>query len=146
MCIVEKKLWYKCERVIIISLLLGFICFFTENIILAADTFPWPVDVSINTNSGYLYSSSHTGEDFPCAIGTPVYAVCDGTVSYYYCTKDGKTLSSYGNLAILSSGSYQFYYAHLSSFAFNVGTPLGNNKTYPSSGGTKYLIMWKYSS
>ena len=106
-----------------------------------ADTFPWPVDTSINTNSGYPYSSSHTGEDFPCSTGTPVYAVADGSVSYYYCTKNGSTLSSYGNLAILSSGSYQFYYAHLSSFEFGVDTPLGNAKTYPSSGGSKHLIQ-----
>lgn len=117
------------KSLIVVCLLLSLIpmCGLAEKI------FPWPVPTSVDINTGNPYGGQHTGVDLTCAVGTPIYAVGDGTISYYYVIDNtGNALSSYGNVAILSTNGYQIYYAHMSSFAFGLSTPMGNNKTYPS--------------
>lgn len=57
----------------------------------------------------------HNGIDYACAIGTPVYAVADGTVQN---AKDG---GSYGNYIDIWHGDAGSLYAHLKSFVVKVG-------------------------
>jgi len=54
----------------------------------------------------------HTGIDIGCPVGTPVYAMADGTVARM------TSIGEYGNLLILGHGDgLETYYTHLSSFA-----------------------------
>jgi murein DD-endopeptidase MepM/ murein hydrolase activator NlpD len=58
----------------------------------------------------------HQGWDFFAPVGTPVYAVADGVVSF------ADARSDYGNIAIVqhSDGNYTAY-AHLSAFSVRAG-------------------------
>ena len=87
------------KSLIVVCLLLSLIpmCGLAEKI------FPWPVPTSVDINTGNPYGGQHTGVDLTCAVGTPIYAVGDGTISYYYVIDNtGNALSSYGNVAILT--------------------------------------------
>lgn len=106
----------------------------------AAETYYWPVDTSIDYNHNYLYdatagNSIHGGVDFPCGIGTPVYASAAGTVSIVnngctgshngqkyapVCTKTGCP-GSFGNYIYVSNSEGRTLYAHLSGFAVSSG-------------------------
>jgi murein DD-endopeptidase MepM/ murein hydrolase activator NlpD len=64
-----------------------------------------------------LWSSSHTGQDFACAYGTPVHAVGDGKI--IFAAYDG----SYGNkIAIEHPDGTVTWYAHMDSFVRTSGT------------------------
>lgn len=105
----------------------------------AEKIYPWPIATNYSITRGF--SSGHSGVDMACPEGVPIYAPCDGTLSYYYCSNDGgKTLTSYGNLAEIDNGTYVIKFCHLSSFAYNVSTPLGNAQT-GIKGGDSYLIQ-----
>ena len=63
-----------------------------------------------------LWSSSHTGQDFACAYGTPVRAVGDGRI--IFAAYDG----SYGNkIAIEHPDGTVTWYAHMDSFVRTSG-------------------------
>lgn len=65
--------------------------------------------------SGPMWATVHTGQDFSTATGTPVYAVTGGTVQTSY-------HDSYGNLVQLKlADGTVFYYAHLSAFSVRDG-------------------------
>jgi len=65
--------------------------------------------------SGAMWVTAHTGQDFSAATGTPVYAVTSGTVRASY-------HDSYGNLVQLNlADGTVFYYAHLSAFSIRDG-------------------------
>ena len=78
------------------------------------------------------------------AIGTPVYAIADGTVQYrqsYRTDSSGKYLSSYGNSIKLTSsdGKTTAIYAHLNSFN-GVSLVIPSTRTKVESGGTVMVI------
>jgi murein DD-endopeptidase MepM/ murein hydrolase activator NlpD len=64
-----------------------------------------------------LWSSSHTGQDFACAYGTPVHAVGDGRI--IFASYEG----AYGNKIVIEhpDGTVTWY-AHLDSFVRTSGT------------------------
>ena len=64
-----------------------------------------------------LWSSSHTGQDFACAYGTPIHAVGDGRI--IFAAYDG----AYGNkIAIEHEDGTVTWYAHMDSFVRTSGT------------------------
>ena len=64
-----------------------------------------------------LWSSSHTGQDFACAYGTPVRSVGDGRI--IFAAYDG----AYGNkIAVEHPDGTVSWYAHLDSFVRTSGT------------------------
>lgn len=63
-----------------------------------------------------LWSSSHTGQDFACAYGTPVHAVGDGKI--IFAAYDG----AYGNkIVIQHADGTVTWYAHMSAFVRTSG-------------------------
>jgi len=64
-----------------------------------------------------LWSSSHTGQDFACAYGTPIHAVGDGRI--IFAAYDG----AYGNkIAVEHEDGTVTWYAHMDSFVRTSGT------------------------
>ena len=64
-----------------------------------------------------LWSSSHTGQDFACAYGTPIHAVGDGRI--IFAAYDG----AYGNkIAVEHADGTVTWYAHMDSFVRTSGT------------------------
>ena len=64
-----------------------------------------------------LWSSSHTGQDFACAYGTPVHAVGDGRI--IFAAYDG----AYGNKIVIEhEDGTVTWYAHMDSFVRTSGT------------------------
>jgi len=105
----------------------------------AATIYAWPVDPSIAVNQEFTSSdpnNGHSGLDIACGEGTPIYSPVNGTLQYYYVVKNGQ-ISSYGNEAEITTGNHVLRFAHLSSFAFGVDTPMGNAKTGISGGDKK---------
>lgn len=47
----------------------------------SAASYSWPVSTNYPISSSFMQWSGHTGCDFACPIGTPVYAVASGTVT-----------------------------------------------------------------
>jgi murein DD-endopeptidase MepM/ murein hydrolase activator NlpD len=65
----------------------------------------------------YKTLKMHTGVDFVCAIGTPVYATGDGIVMYVE-----KGVQGYGEMVVINHGyGYKTLYAHLSRKAVRPG-------------------------
>lgn len=63
----------------------------------------FPLD-NLDTREVRGFSSGHAGIDFSCTVGTPIYASCDGSVTFYQCyrTYSGtRYLTSYGNCVYL---------------------------------------------
>lgn len=113
-----------------------------------AASYTWPVPTSIGDNKGYPYNGTnfkknHTGTDFPCSIGTNVYAAAAGTVtivdrgclgshrtgspmcskgsSCRAVTETGSAQGSYGNYMIIDHGNnIKTYYCHLKTGSFEV--------------------------
>jgi murein DD-endopeptidase MepM/ murein hydrolase activator NlpD len=64
-----------------------------------------------------LWSSSHTGQDFACAYGTPIHAVGDGRI--IFASYDG----AYGNKIVIEhEDGTVTWYAHMDSFVRTSGT------------------------
>lgn len=91
--------------------------------------FIWPLALHVIT-AGWTYNdgSAHNAIDLRAAVGTPVYAVEDGTVDQVQ-TWDGHTrtgMQSYGNMvrlrhAAYKGGSLRTRYAHLSKILVSSG-------------------------
>ena len=82
--------------------------------------------------SGSLWSGgTHTGQDYPCPIGTPVYASLDGIVIN---TNPG---SDYGKTVEIDHGNgYQTLYGHLSEVVVSVGAAVTKGQLIAKSGDT----------
>lgn len=82
--------------------------------------------------TGNLWSSgSHTGQDYPCPVGTPVYASLAGTVIN---TSPG---SDYGKTVEIDHGNgYQTLYGHLSEVLVSVGATVTQGQLIARSGET----------
>ncbi|OYO16941.1 hypothetical protein BI335_09285 [Enemella evansiae] len=65
---------------------------------------------------GSMWSSTHTGEDFPAPMGTPIFAVMDGVVA------PQMSLGWNGNAVVLShAGGISTHYAHMSAILVQPG-------------------------
>ncbi len=97
----------------------------------------FPLKGSITTSSSVKTNGQYC--DYKAAAGTPIYAPCDGTVTFYqsYATSY-KKLASYGNYFMFTSnnGQYKVKGAHLKSFK-DVKLKYTNSMTYPCS-ASKY--------
>ena len=70
----------------------------------------------ITSRYGWRRSGFHTGCDYACPMGSPIYAAEDGVVTC------AEWKGNYGYLVkILHAGGFETYYAHCSRFACNVG-------------------------
>lgn len=76
-------------------------------------------------------SSSHTGLDIACSMGTPIGAASSGTVIY------AAPKGSYGNLIILDHGNgVQTYYAHCTAIYVSAGQYVNAGTTIGTVGST----------
>lgn len=82
--------------------------------------------------SGSLWSGgTHTGQDYPCPVGTPVYASLDGIIIN---TNPG---SDYGKTVEIDHGNgYQTLYGHLSEVVVSVGAAVTKGQLIAKSGDT----------
>jgi murein DD-endopeptidase MepM/ murein hydrolase activator NlpD len=82
--------------------------------------------------SGNLWSGgTHTGQDYPCPVGTPVHASLDGIVIN---TNPG---SDYGKTVEIDHGNgYQTLYGHLSEVLVSVGSVVSRGQLIAKSGDT----------
>lgn len=107
--------------------------------------FSWPLQSHVIT-AGWLYNdgSLHRALDFRAAVGTPVYAAEDGTVSTAY-TWNGKRTqgdtNSYGNMIKLRHSAYKYgtletLYAHLSKIVVHQGESVKEGQIIGYSGDT----------
>lgn len=80
--------------------------------------------------SGNLWSGgTHTGQDYPCPVGTPVYASLDGIVVN---TNPG---ADYGKTVEIDHGNgYQTLYGHLSEVLVSVGAAVTKGQLIAKSG------------
>lgn len=105
------------------GLLLGFICiFFSFCFKNNTSSLSFPIHNNYSFSSSYGYRNLgkyhfHNGVDIPKAVGTPVYALSSGTISYIGFS------SSYGNNVIVSYyNGYKSLYGHMSgNYPFNIG-------------------------
>lgn len=80
------------------------------------------------------YTPTHMAIDYAAAIGTPVRAVGDGTVTYA-----GWNSHGYGNfLSIRHNGTYTTNYAHLNGFAVKYGQKVKQGNVVAYVGSTGY--------
>ncbi|MDR1409541.1 MAG: leucine-rich repeat protein [Oscillospiraceae bacterium] len=107
---------------------------------------PWNFAKPITTK-GAVFSPATKDNGWPgqhdiaAATNTPIYAIADGTISYYQYYKliDGKNqLTSYGNLAVFRSadGRVESIMAHLNKFAKASNTPVLVTKAQPGISNT----------
>lgn len=74
--------------------------------------------------------TTHTGDDFPVAQGTPIYSTMGGQV--IWASNNGP----WGNLAAVENGNIVTYFAHLSGFSVNVGDVVTRGQELGLSGTT----------
>lgn len=106
--------------------------------------FIWPLVMHVIT-AGWTYNdgSAHNAIDLRAAVGTPIYAVEDGTVDQLQ-TWDGHTrtgMQSYGNMvrlrhAAYKGGSLRTRYAHLSKILVSSGQAVKAGDLIGYSGDT----------
>lgn len=78
------------------------------------------------------YNPNHTGIDYGCPTGTPIYASADGTV-FYTGWKDG----GYGNCVFIKHpDGFVTIYEHLSKVSVTVGQTVKQGQTIGYSGST----------
>lgn len=80
---------------------------------------------------GAMWSTTHTGEDFPAPLGTPVYAVMDGVVA------PPMPLGWNGNAVVVGhAGGIHTHYAHLSAILVQPGQQVRAGDTIGLVGST----------
>lgn len=85
----------------------------------------------ISSRYGARGSGSHTGLDICTTLGTPIYPVADGIVSY------AGYNGSYGNLVIIDHGEgIETYYAHCNEIYANIGDNVTINDIISAVGST----------
>lgn len=107
--------------------------------------FAWPLQSHVIT-AGWLYNdgSLHRALDFRAAVGTPVYAAEDGTVSTAHHWTGKRTqgdTNSYGNMIKLRHDTYKYgnletLYAHLSKIVVHQGEHVKEGQIIGYSGDT----------
>ena len=109
--------------------------------------FAWPLEKIIITqkfgvtaSSGRLYKSgSHNGVDFGAAIGTPVYAMADGTVEGTGDTDIQCPRVSFGRFVLIKySNGLASTYGHLSVIVATKGQSVQKGQLVGYSGNTGY--------
>lgn len=109
--------------------------------------FAWPLEKIIITqkfgvtaSSGRLYKSgSHNGVDFGAAIGTPVYAMADGTVEGTGDTDIQCPRVSFGRFVLIKySNGLASTYGHLSVIVVTKGQSVQKGQLVGYSGNTGY--------
>jgi Membrane-bound metallopeptidase len=76
------------------------------------------------------YSRLHAGMDIGVPMGTPVYALKDGTVIA------AQSMSGYGNVVMINHGDITSVYAHNSSLAVSVGQTVKGGQLISHSGNS----------
>ena len=96
-------------------------------------SFLWPIE---STSGMYISSAwgsgrNHTGIDITGDYGTPIYASCEGTVSY------AGWAGEYGYLIVINhKGGYQTAYAHMSSIYVKAGQTVNTGDVIAGCGST----------
>ncbi|MER7050220.1 M23 family metallopeptidase [Streptomyces jumonjinensis] len=86
-------------------------------------------------NSGSMWASKHSGQDFAVPSGTPVKSVGPGTVVKAGPNGAGDG-SAYGNAVVVKHGDVYSQYAHLSSVNVKVGQQVSGGEQIALSGNT----------
>jgi hypothetical protein len=82
-------------------------------------------------DTGKMWKGTHTGDDYPCPVGTPVVAALDGTV---FNDNPGQ---AYGKTVQIDHGNgYQTLYGHLSEVSVSVGQTVKRGQIIGKSGDT----------
>ena len=76
----------------------------------------------------------HSGIDIGVIVGTPVYSITDGTVTYT-CSK-GNRCGGYGSSIEIKSGNRKILYAHLSRINVEVGDEVDISTKLGETGST----------
>jgi murein DD-endopeptidase MepM/ murein hydrolase activator NlpD len=109
--------------------------------------FAWPLEkiiitqkFGITASSGRLYKSgSHSGVDFGAAIGTPVYAMADGTVEGTGDTDIQCPRVSYGRFILIKyTNGLASTYGHLSVISTSTGQTVKKGQLVGYTGNTGY--------
>ena len=80
----------------------------------------------------YKVKKFHEGIDFTSAVGTPVFATGNGTV-----TESGRNQGGYGNMIVINHGySYRTVYAHLSRIFVRPGQKVQRGQVIGYVGNT----------
>lgn len=86
---------------------------------------------TISSRFGSRNGGYHTGLDIATSIGTPIYAVANGTVTY------AGWQGGYGNLVIIShENGVETYYAHCSEIYVSVGQTVKTGDVISAVGST----------
>lgn len=110
-----------------------------------SEVFAWPLDSVFITqrfgktvSSERLYvSGSHSGTDFRAAVGTPVYAVADGTVKGIGDTDNTCPRASFGKWIFIEHDiGLSTTYGHLSKWIVNEGDQVKKGDLIAYSGNT----------
>jgi len=97
----------------------------------SAGGFIWPVSGTFVSGFGMRWGRMHEGVDITAPFGAPVFAVAAGTV------KEVGWHGGWGNLVVVDhGGGLETYYAHNSSFAVAVGTPVSQGQVIAYGGST----------
>lgn len=96
----------------------------------------WPVPKQYQVTTPYGVRGNwaagfHTGADFACPTGTPVYAVYDGTI-----IAKNTWGADYGTHLILQVGATQYGYCHLSRITAGIGSQVKSGQVIGYSGAT----------
>lgn len=76
--------------------------------------------------------STHNGTDYATPLGTPLYAVTDGIISF------AGYKNSYGNIVELEAGDYHIKYAHMSEIIVRAGQAVKRGQLVGYSGKSGY--------